>query len=221
MPRLAVGLAALAMLVFAAPAFGWADDYIYGITDAEPPHLVAFESNAPGTLLSNQVVTGKPMAERVVGMDLSPRDGELYVLTTDPGNVGRLYVLDAAGAGMTLIGQLAADPADTTSPYGGTLPNTDFGVDFIPQSNLLRVVALSGKNIRVNPANALVTTDTDINGSPGPPSIAGVAFHNNDNDIGTPTIEYGYDFAGDDWGKVDTPNSGTWVKIADNMLFAS
>src|SRR3954463_8999903 len=139
MSRLAVGMAVLALFVFAPPAFGWADDYIYGITNTEPPHLVAFESNAPGTLTSNEVVSGKPAGERVVGMDLSPRDGELYVLTEDTtSHVGKLYVLDAVGAGMTLIGQLAADPADTTGPaYGGTLPDTDFGVDFIPQSNLL------------------------------------------------------------------------------------
>ena len=217
MPRLAVGLAVLALLLLAAAPSARGDDHLYGVTTGD--HLVTFESGSPGTLTSDRAITGKPAGERIVGMDLSPRDGELYVLTrVQASGAGRLYVLDAASAGLTLIGQLTADPTDTDAPFGGSLPDTDFGSDFVPQSNLLRVVASSGQNLRVSPANAQVITDTDINGTPAAPSLAGVAFHNNDNDIGTKTAEYGYDFAGNAWGKVDTPNSGTWVKIADNSF---
>jgi Ca2+-binding RTX toxin-like protein len=206
MSRLPLGVAIAALLAFAAPAS--AADHMYGLTNATPPHLVTFESDTPGTLTSDRLITGfvGSGSELVAGMDVSPRDGGLYALTQDAGT-GRLYALDPANAKLTLVGQLA----------GTTLPSTAYGVDFIPPSNLLRVVALSGPNLRVNPANAQVTTDTPISGA----SIAGVAFENNDNDPTTMTKEYGFDCAGADWGTVDTPNSGVWVKIADVSAFTS
>src|SRR4051794_11473861 len=135
--RAAIGLAVAACLALAAPAL--AADHLYGITDAATPHLVTFEAVAPILFTSDQVITGIAAGDTVVGMDVSPRDGNLYVLTNN-GGVGDLYSLDPSTAAATLIGTLAADPTDTTSPYA-TLPPSQFGVDFIPQSNLLRVVA--------------------------------------------------------------------------------
>src|SRR4051794_30707266 len=128
MPRLAVGLAALAMLVFAAPAFGWADDYLYGITDANPPHLVAFEAVSPVVFSNNQPIAGLN-GEAVIGMDVSPRDGGIYLVTLSAG-VGRLYSLDPTDANATLVGQLAPDPTDTTSPYTSLANDTGWGADF-------------------------------------------------------------------------------------------
>src|SRR3954453_13066829 len=212
MSRLALGVAVVAaLLAFAAPAL--AADHLYGITPPPTPHLVSFESDAPGVLTSDRAIGGFATGPEVVaGMDVSPRDGELYVLTRD-GTVGRLYVLEPASAGLTLVGQLFDGPNDPTA-----LDNTDFEVDFIPPSNLLRVVSLTGQNLRVNPANALVTTDTNIHGGVPPgASLSGIAFHNNDNDPLTMTEEYAYDATPhDDWGKVNTPNSGQWVFIADS-----
>src|SRR3954447_15711592 len=214
MSRLALGVAVVAaLLAFAAPAL--AADHLYGITPPPTPHLVSFESDAPGVLTSDRQIGGfAKRSELVAGMDVSPRDGELYVLTRD-GTVGRLYVLDPASAGLTLVGQLFDGPSDPTA-----LDNTDFEVDFIPPSNLLRVVSLTGQNLRVNPANALVTTDTNIHGGAAPGArLAGIAFHNDDNDPATPTDEYAYDAAPhEDWGKVNTPNSGQWVFIAHSGL---
>src|SRR4051812_16774610 len=205
MLRLAVGLALAAGLLFAAPAYaGGALDHLYGITDSSPPHLVTFEADAPGTLTSNRAITGLPGPATIVGMDVSPRDGGLFVLSDDAGGNGILYSLDPTTAALTQI-----------APLSVTLPATpeSFGVDINPQSNLMRVTSAPGnKNLRVNLANGVTTTDTPITVAG---ALLGVAYHNNDNDVGgTNTVQYGYDQANNNWGQVAMPNNGTFATIA-------
>jgi Ca2+-binding RTX toxin-like protein len=94
-------------------------------------------------------------------------------------------------------------------------------VDFNPQSNLLRVTGgiNTSENIRVDPATALVTTDTPITPSV---ELAGIAYHNNDNTLATNTVQYAYNYSIDQWGKVAMPNDGsTWTVIANNSTFQS
>jgi Ca2+-binding RTX toxin-like protein len=222
--------AAAAFLALASSAQAWNTDELYGITDTtspNPPHLVSFDPIGPNiTLTSDEAING--LVDPVVGFDISPRDGGLYVLTDDASGNANLYSLDPSTADATLIGPLTADPGDTSSPYTGLTVNSGNGVgtDFNPQSNLLRVITLTlNQNLRVDPTNARVITDTDI--TPFDRAIPAVAFHNNDNDVaGTNTVEYVYDFAGDDWGKIGTvahpmPNDGFYQKIADNNVFVS
>lgn len=211
--------AALALLVFAAPAFGQADDYMYGITDASPAHLVAFEALAPDVFKTDQRITGPGPGESVIAMDVSPRDGGIYIVTLSSG-VGRLYVVDPVDGKATLVGQLTADPTDTTAPYTSLPNDSGWGADFNPQSNLLRLIGRSSNiNLRVNPANAQVITDTNITAQGGiTPGVAAAAFHNNDNDPLTKTVQYVYNFSSADWGKIGTPNEGDFVKIADETI---
>jgi Ca2+-binding RTX toxin-like protein len=224
MPRLALGVAVTALfaLAVASPAQAWNQDELYGITAGATPRLVAFAPVGPPIVFdSNVPITGIPSTETIVGMDISPRDGGLFVLTKDGSNVGRLYALDATTADAALVGILVADPADNSAPYSG-LTDTAYGVDFDPQSNLLRVIGgFNGPhvNLRVDPATARVTTDDVI--SQGFAQLAGVAYHTNDNDIATPTVLYGYDFSADAWGKVAMPNDGKWTVIDFNSTFVS
>src|SRR3954447_5517605 len=225
MSRLALGVAvAAALLAFILPASAgaWNDDELYGITAGPTPRLVSFAPVNPIAFEEDKPISGLMVGDAVVGMDVSPRDGGLFLLTQN-GTVGRLYSLDPSTADATPVAaQLTADPADTTAPYTG-LTDIAYGVDFNPQSNLLRVVGgvadTNAQNLRVDPATARVTTDTAI--TPGV-KLAGIAYHTNDNDIATPTVQYGYDFAVDAWGSVTTPNIGTtWLAIQNNSTFAS
>src|SRR5438105_381258 len=125
--RAAIGLVVAACLACAAPAV--AADHLYGITDAPTPHLVTFEAVAPIGLTSDRAIGGLGLGETVVGMDVSPRDGGLYVLTNNSG-VGHLYSLDPSTAAATSIGQLTADPTDMTAPYTN-LTAGSYGTDFI------------------------------------------------------------------------------------------
>ena len=204
MLRAASALAVVACLAFAAPAF--AVDHLYGITDTSPRHIVEFDAASPVTATSDHVITG--LAGTPYGMDVSPRDGRIYVLTSD--GPGTLFSLDPATGAATAIAALTADPSDPSAPFT-SLPGGSFGVDFIPQSNLLRVVNTGGQNIRVDPANGRVITDTPI--SPSGTAIVGVAFHNNDNDLSTLTTEYAYDLTTNTFGSVNTPNNGNYVQI--------
>src|SRR3954463_92006 len=139
MIRGAIALAAtVVLLVFASSAQAWGTDELYGITDASPPHLVSFDPIGPTIeLTSDQATNG--LTDPVVGFDISPRDGGMYVLTDDGSGGGKLFSLDSTTATATAIGTLAPAPGD---PYTA-LPNstTSFGTDFNPQSNLLRVIS--------------------------------------------------------------------------------
>jgi Ca2+-binding RTX toxin-like protein len=216
MLRASVLAAVGACLTFAAPAL--AVDHLYGIiTDTPTPQLVAFDAAAPLVVNEDHPLTGLGGGDSVIGMDVSPRDGGIYVLTSNAG-VGRLYTVDPSTGSTTPIGQLTADPTDATSPYT-TLPLGSYGVDFIPQSNLLRVVGVSGFNGRVDPTNARVITDTNI--TPGGTAIAGVAFHNNDNDLATNTTEYAYASNTNQFGSVNTPNNGNFVPIGPSGVVSA
>src|SRR3954452_3215571 len=203
MSRLALGVALAALLALVAPATAgaWNDDELYGITPGSAPHLVSFAPTNPVTFEENAPISGIGSGELVVGMDVSPRDGNIYLLTRTSASVGRLYVLDASSADATLVAQLKPDPGDVVAPTYTGLADNAYGVDFNPQSNLLRVTGgnTTTENLRVNPANALVTADPAIKTGV---RLAGIAYHNNDNDTLTPTLQYGYDYAGNDWGTV-------------------
>jgi Ca2+-binding RTX toxin-like protein len=222
MLRAAIAAAAVAaFLAFAPSAYGWNEDELYGITDANPPHLVSFAPLGPTiTYTSDAPIAGLLAGDSVVGMDISPRDGGLFLLTEN-GTTGRLYSLDPTTADATAVGPLVADPADASAPYTG-LSDSAYGVDFNPQSNLLRVTGGSSTpdNLRVDPATARVTTDLPITAANT--RLAGVAFHNNDNTLATNTVQYGYNYSIDQWGKVATPNDGsTWTVIDNNSTFTS
>jgi Ca2+-binding RTX toxin-like protein len=219
MIRAAIAAAAVAAsLALASSAQAWGTDELYGITDANPPHLVSFAPVNPITLSSDEPITGLGVNDAAVGMDTSPRDGGLYLLTHDNTNNLKLWSLDASTGTATLIGQLTAAPGDVYLLNQQTA--TSYGVDFNPQSNLLRVIGDGTfSNVRVNPANAQVTTDSAITGgSPSAAQIRGVAFHNNDNDPATNTVQYVYDWPNDDWGDITPPNGGNFHKIADSNI---
>src|SRR5689334_10136149 len=129
MLRLAIGLVVGTCLTWAAPAL--AVDHLYGITDTNPRHIVEFDAVSPIAATSDHVITG--LVGTPYGMDVSPRDGRIYVITSNGG--GSLYLLDPATGAATLIAALSADPTDASAPFT-SLPASSYGVDFIPQSNL-------------------------------------------------------------------------------------
>src|SRR3954471_12391510 len=211
MLRLATALVATALcLALAAPAV--AVDRFYGISNPPNPQVVMFEPGNPVAVTQVHLISGLASGDTFRGIDVSPRDGGIYAVTNNAG-VGKLYTIDPDTGAATLVATLTADPTDNTAPYT-TLPSGSFGVDFIPQSNLLRVVGTPGFNARVDPTNGRVITDTPI--SPPGTQIVAVAFHNNDNDPATNTTEYAYDLSANKLGTVTTPNNGNFVPIGDS-----
>jgi hypothetical protein len=104
-----------------------------------------------------------------------------------------LYTLDASTGAATLKTTLAADPADATAPFTA-LAGTDFGIDFNPVVDRLRVVSEADENLRVNPDTGLVTTDDPIAYDPGDqasaanPNLVDIAYSNNVAGTATTTL---------------------------------
>jgi Domain of unknown function (DUF4394) len=136
--------------------------------------LVSFNRAAPGTTVGSVSVSGLSSGEALIGIDLRPADGLLYALS----NQSRVYTVDPSTGAATLKSTLAADPADTTDPFGA-LAGTQFGVDFNPTVDRLRVVSNSGQNLRINVDSGATTTDTVLSLAGATPTVVAAAYSNN------------------------------------------
>jgi hypothetical protein len=119
---------------------------IYAITESNV--LVTFDAGAPDTITSARAISGIPGSEVVLGLDFRPATGQLFALTS----ASRLYILNPLTA-------TAAPFAVLTTPLNGT----DFGFDFNPVPDRIRVVSDTDQNLRLNPNNgALAAADGTI-----------------------------------------------------------
>ena len=128
----------------AAPAQAAGD--LYGLTESN--RLVSFNRAAPAKLCTSAAVTGLQTGESLVGIDTRPANGQLYALSAN----SRLYTLDKATGAATLASTLSV-------PLSGT----DFGVDFNPVPDRLRVVSDTGQNLRVNVDDGATLNDGSLN----------------------------------------------------------
>ncbi|KQB98874.1 DUF4394 domain-containing protein [Pedobacter sp. Hv1] len=163
---------------------------------AMPPDKVAYAvDNANNFLIFNPdkgnattaiepvsiAIKGLQAGETVVGMDMRPLNGRVYAL----GSSSRLYRVNLATAEFTQIGSGA---------FTTLLNGTNFGFDFDPISDRIRVVSNTGQNLRINPSDAVVTNDPGL--SPSGVTIGAAAFSNNFKGANTTTL-YVIDYATD------------------------
>ncbi|MEJ1966914.1 MAG: DUF4394 domain-containing protein [Gammaproteobacteria bacterium] len=133
--------------------------------------LISFTTAAPQKLCTSTAITGLPAGENVVGIDTRPADGAVYALSSS----GKIYTIDKGTGAATLKSTLTADPADLTDPFAG-LSGAEFGVDFNPVPDRLRVVSDTGQNLRINVDTGLTTTDTPLN--PAGSTVVAAAYTN-------------------------------------------
>lgn len=125
-------------------------------------NLNMFDPSNPGSVLT-RVITGMAGGETVMGMDMRPATGQLYAL----GSTGQMYTINMTNGFATAVG----------APVLG-LSGTDFGFDFNPTVDRIRIVSNTGQNLRVDPNTGLIAgTDTAL--SPNTPNVTGVAYTNN------------------------------------------
>src|SRR5688500_10930316 len=130
----------------------------FGLTSAN--RIVTFNRAAPAVRTA-VAITGLQSGEQVLGIDVRPGGmpvGELYAL----GSTGRVYTINVTSGVATQKSQLAADSADATNPFTA-LDGTDFGVDFNPVVDRLRVVSNTGQNLRINVDSGATFTDDALN----------------------------------------------------------
>ena len=135
--------------------------------------LLSFDRATPGTIRSTATITGLQAGENLLGIDFRPADGLLYGV----GSTGRLYTLNGGTGAATAKASLAADAADTTAPFTA-LAGTQFGVDFNPVADRLRIVSNTGQSLRINVDTGATTTDGDINGGAAGTAITAAAYTN-------------------------------------------
>jgi hypothetical protein len=165
----------------------------YGLTVDQ--RLICFKVNRPrvnATLMRTTELVG---ADKVlIGIDVRPASGLIYGL----GDAGGLYVLD-----------VTAKKPEFKARINVALEGRQFGMDFNPTVDRLRVVSDSGQNLRVNVDTGAATVDGFIKtGSNRTLGVGGVAYTNNDNDASTSTVLFDLDTTSDQLVTQNPPNDG-------------
>jgi len=196
---LLAGIATIATgAIGAAPAS--ADELLAGI--ASNGRLVLFSSADPSEVDVVQV-RGLAKGERILGLDTRPATGQLYAL----GSTSRLYTLDPVTGVASAVGAM---------PFSPALSGSNFGFDFNPTVDRIRIVSDSGQNLRAHPDTGVIAfVDTPLAyamADPGfgaTPAVAAAAYTNNDTDPATGTTLYDIDAARAVLTTQNPPNDGT------------
>ncbi len=177
-------------------------------------HLYNFDSESPGT---NTIVTvsGLGPNEVLVGIDYRPATGGMYGLSVDPAGNGRVYLINPDTGAAAFSAQLAADPSDPTAPYTSLLGSNNFGFDFNPVADRLRLITSTGQNLRINVDTGLVITDADIN--PSGHVISGAAYTNSFAGA-TSTTLLDLDSVDNTFFQQNPPNNGTLVATPSDFI---
>src|SRR5262245_33765703 len=142
--------------------------------------LLTFDSAQPREILDSVPVVGLQRGEDLVGIDVRPADGQLYGVS----DRDQLYTINlSTGLASAIGGALAVG-----------LSGANFGVDFNPVPDRLRLVGDNAQNLRINPndgtavdgdaTTAGVQGDTTLAYAPGDrssgfrPRIVGAAYTN-------------------------------------------
>ncbi|HEU4597679.1 MAG TPA: DUF4394 domain-containing protein, partial [Pyrinomonadaceae bacterium] len=168
--------------------------------------LILFDSDAPGTLFVQTFVIGLQPGERIVGIDYRVSTAQLYAV----GSSNRLYTIDPVTG---LATQVGASPF--TPPLEGVALGVEFGVDFDPVSDKLRVVNDSGQNFSLDPdTGAVVSTLPPLVYAGGEaeagqtPSVTAIAYTNNFRGASSKTL-YSLDWRRNTLVRIGQPLTGS------------
>lgn len=174
--------------------------------------LVEFDSDTAIFTAAPVVITGLDAGEELVGIDIRPATGRLYGISS----LSRIYTIDAdTGVATPVAG--AFTPA---------ISGSDFGFDFNPVADRIRLVSDSNQNLRLHPDTGVVAfTDgtlryaaADINAA-ADPSIVAAAYTNSERCPLTTQL-FVIDSDLDILALQSPPNDGVLVTVGDLDLNA-
>ncbi|RZI80666.1 MAG: DUF4394 domain-containing protein [Rubrivivax sp.] len=162
-----------------------AKETIYAVT-AVNQLLVQFNAGQPQKTLSSKPLNGFLAGDKLVGIDYRVAKGQLFGL----GGSGQLYRIDTKTGALSAIGTPNAPPKEGAS---------EWGFDFNPTVDRIRVVNDAGLNLRLHPdTGALVDSNanepgvqldgrlaydaSDVNTGKTPAIVAAGYTYNKDND---------------------------------------
>jgi len=178
---------------------GRGDDLqVVGLTSDQ--RLLCFEEDDPDDARTIGRVTGLTGDTRLVGIDYRPATGALYGL----GNAGGVYTVNDSTAAATKRSQV-----------GTALSGTNFGVDFNPVVDRLRIISDTAQNLRVDVDSGVTNVDGPLTypATPTTPAttatgVTGAGYTNNDSDANTATTLYDIDSVLDQVVVQSPANSG-------------
>lgn len=135
---------------------------IFAVTEGNK--LVVFNAGQPQKATTVGTVTGLQGAEKLNGIDFRVARGILYGL----GSSGRLYTIDTKTA--------AAKPVGSGEPLAFNMQGTEYGFDFNPTVDRIRIVNDRGQSMRAHPdTGAAVDGNPNVDGiqMDGPLQYAG------------------------------------------------
>lgn len=144
-----LGLAAGMMsLAAAAQPVLKGNESIWVLTDEA--QLLKVNPSMPQQVLATTTLTGLAAGEKIHGIDYRVAYGVLFALS----DKGQLYTVNTTSGAVSPVGTLL--PA-------GTLQSAQFGFDFNPAADRIRVVNELGQNLRLHPeTGALAFTDPNL-----------------------------------------------------------
>jgi len=154
MTRHALALALTALLAACAtepmePVGPPAKEVIYAVTAAN--QLIQFNAGQPQKTLSTKALTGLAAGDTLLGIDYRIAKGQLFAL----GASGQLYRIDTKTGAASAVG----------TPVGLPVGATEWGFDFNPTVDRIRVVNDAGFNMRLHPdTGAIVDADPNLPG---------------------------------------------------------
>ncbi len=178
-------------------------DIMYiGIAIPTRPVAYAVSSNNlvifnPGntTATISKSISGLQPGESIAGLDFRPLNGQLYAL----GSSSRIYTINASSGAATMSAMLST-----------LLSGTDFGFDFNPVVDRIRIVSNTGQNLRFNPNDGALVIDGPVN--PAGLAITASAYANNFAGT-TSTTLFNIDANSDMLYIQNPPNNGTQMAV--------
>src|SRR5215813_12962084 len=107
--------------------------------------LLSFGADKPGKFTSARSVTGLQAGDKLAGIDFRPATGQLFAMGVN-GATGRLYTINPMNGRATPVGTGFSMPQSS-----GAVVGKDYGFDFNPTVDRIRVVADSRDNFRLHP----------------------------------------------------------------------
>ena len=175
--------------------------------------LLRIDSATPNVIAASVGITGLQSGESLVGIDFRPFNGVLYGI----GSTSRIYSLNITTGAATQIGSAGVF----------ALSGANFGVDFNPVPDRIRVTSNTGQNLRLNPNDGTLSgTDTplayavgDVNAGQTPGVVAS-AYTNSFAGASSTTL-YNIDIARGVLATQVPPNNGTLNTIGNLGVFST
>lgn len=222
---LLVAVAALFGPVAPAGAQSPGGTTLYGLTTGN--RIVTFSSANPTFASRDVAVTGLQPGEELVGIDRRPSNGLMYGVGR-VGTAGRLYTVDTSTGAASLVAPLVQAPGQASPGQPVVLSGAEFGFDFNPVADALRIVSDTGQNLRALPsaratgaAGATFTDGTLNNAGTTATGVAAAAYTNSVSPAPASTTLYDIDTLRDRLVTQNPPNAGTLVDVGPLRFPAS